>query len=333
MFNNNWFKKHQSKLLWLLNNPITKKWFRYCLRIRKYDCSQKITEITPNSISWGDRYFKKKGKWYLERTTDFRTHNKYSKRLLYTFYPIWYLFHCWDILIANNFKPAWNLGFDTLTQYPDPATGATTVDCLIGIEGTGTWAGARDGTTATLVQNSVSPTALATTSFVGSLYYCFRGIFIFNTSSIGSAAIISAATFSVVGTALQSNANTVSIGLVGCTPASDNIIVAADFDNTTLNSPTEFITRLAAASFDVGGTNYTDMALNANGIAAIAKTANTKLMTRNNRDIDNSAPTGENQLQVNYADTAGTTQDPKLVVTYSMTVKKNNPSLLLMNVG
>ena len=112
LFDKNWFQKKQRILLWLLNTPLIKIVFRWIMRIHKYDCPLKIkiTEITPNSFSWGDRYFKKKGKWYLERTTDFRTHNKYSKRLFYTFYLVWYLFHILDwIILDRELFPALNM--------------------------------------------------------------------------------------------------------------------------------------------------------------------------------------------------------------------------------
>ena len=33
-FDQKWFEKHQEKLLWLLNAPLIKYWFRWVLRIR-----------------------------------------------------------------------------------------------------------------------------------------------------------------------------------------------------------------------------------------------------------------------------------------------------------
>ena len=125
MFGKDFFIKKQKLLLFLLNNLLTKKWFRRILRIYS---KERITEILPNSYSWGDRVTWKKGKFYFHRTTDFRTHNKYSKRIFYAFRPLWLMFHYWDIL--TRFKSAWNLGFDTF--YPDAGTGNTTVDGAVG---------------------------------------------------------------------------------------------------------------------------------------------------------------------------------------------------------
>ena len=54
VFDEQWFVKHQQILLWFLNAAFIKIWFRWCLRIRKCDCSRKtrITQIGPNRFSW-----------------------------------------------------------------------------------------------------------------------------------------------------------------------------------------------------------------------------------------------------------------------------------------
>jgi hypothetical protein len=35
VFSRDWFRKHQGKLLWLCNSPVTRDWFRWLLRIHK----------------------------------------------------------------------------------------------------------------------------------------------------------------------------------------------------------------------------------------------------------------------------------------------------------
>src|SRR3990167_5386340 len=116
LFDKKWFADKQEFLLWLLNTPIIRIWFRHIMRI---DCTKKVVLILPNTywIYEGDKI-----------KADFRAHNKFSKRLYYDFYPLWWTFHQWDMLIANPFRPAWNLGFDTLTVYPDPNVEVTSVD-------------------------------------------------------------------------------------------------------------------------------------------------------------------------------------------------------------
>ena len=328
IFDKNWFKKHQSKLLWLLNKPVVKYWFRYCLRIRKYDCSQKITEITPNSISWGDRYFKKNGEWYLERTTDFRTHNKYSKRLLHAFYPIWWVFHQWDMMV-NFFKlPKLNLGFDTLTVYPDAGDpGATTVDgdvwnwgydAIWSTHRSATGNSLGDGTTFTKIR-----TVLGGSS--GTNYWGIgRIITLFNTSSLGTQSIINSAILSLFGSS-KSNplglATPQALAVVASNPASNTTLVGSDY--ATLGS-VRFATDISYNNWSTVG--YNDFTLNANGLAAINKTGISKFGFRSDYDLDNVAPTpnsaNTNDTVAYSADQAGTTQDPKLVVTYTISTTK-----------
>ena len=80
VFSKQWFNnsKTQRKLLWLLNHS---RYFRKDMGIQDCDLpfSEKIVRIQPNSFTWrtGEREF----------MTDFRTHNKFGKRLYYGFYP------------------------------------------------------------------------------------------------------------------------------------------------------------------------------------------------------------------------------------------------------
>ena len=337
MFDKFWFKKHQKKLLWLLNNSITKRWFRYCLRIRKYDCSQKITEITPNSISWGDRYFENKGKWYLERTTDFRTHNKYSKRLFHVFYPIWYSFHIWDIIVNFLKLPKLNLGFDTLTVYPDPGDpGTTTVDGAVRSDRTITvnWATLRGSANAVLTTDldNIFIRIYNSTGASNGWRDGWRAFFGFDTSSLPDTATVTAATISISGDGIaENNGFTSSIVCVASTQASNTTLTTSDWASY---GATEFITRVGFASWNENA--YNDFSLNASGIGNISKTGVSKFTFLESHDFDNSEPAlaiADSIISCYFADQTGTTQDPKLVVTYSMTVKKNNPSLLLMNVG
>ena len=102
IFDKEWFRKHQKGLLWLLNTPIVKAWFRWVMCI---DQNQRVDRIDPNGLFWK----KENGKVGF----DLRTHNKYSKRLYYGFYPLWALFHVFDMEIANKWIPVANLGFDS----------------------------------------------------------------------------------------------------------------------------------------------------------------------------------------------------------------------------
>jgi len=124
LFGETWFEKHQRGLLWLLNFPMIRSWFRWCLKIHRYDCRTRITQIGPNRFSWGDELFRENGRWHLRRTTDFRTHPKFAKRLYYAFRPLWWTLHAWDWFIADRIVPALSWGFGSLTAYPDFALNA-----------------------------------------------------------------------------------------------------------------------------------------------------------------------------------------------------------------
>lgn len=255
-------------------------------------------------------------------TQDFRTHNKYSKRLFYAFYPIWYLFHCWDILFANNFKPAWNLGYDDLTVYPDPDTEITSVDGWARRHNVDeAWATIRAGAGTQAFdtdEGNQSPQMAAseTTNRWGELR---RSIFLFDTSSLPDNAVISGAIFSQYGYAKGDTLNvTPAIAMVGSNPASNTALAAADYN--TVNTTRQADTDVTYAGWSITG--YNAWTLNATGLGNISKTGITKFGTAFAKDVDNSAPTWSSANSANvggyFAERTGTTSDPKLVVTYTV---------------
>lgn len=359
VFDKKWFEKHQKILLFLLNAPVIKIWFRWILRIKKFDCSlkTKISEIAPNYFGYNERMilvdylkfkdghrelFNKLNKQHRklykklelvkglaqEKTRNFRTHSKYSKRILNAFYPIWILFHIWDILIANNFIPAWNLGFDTLTVSPDANPETTSVDGSV-IQSYGAGSGVVWSTLVADAGNGKDDS-----SGTHNIIYIYadtgsdkwrqlgRGIFLFDTSALPDTANISAATFSLMGNpGLKSDgcSCTPNINVYASTPASNTALANGDFaqiGNTALCD-----TPVTYASWS--NTVYNDFALNNTGIAAISKTGITKLGVRNpSKDVAGVAPTWSNSCESYLgccsADRAGTSEDPKLVITYSV---------------
>lgn len=97
-------------------------------------------------------------------------------------------------------------------------------------------------------------------------------------------------------------------------------VALEDFDimSDTLNTPTEGATRLDISSGTTASA-YNDITLNATGRGWVGKGAGTytKLGFREGHDVDNDAPGAENQVNIRYSDYAGTTNDPKLVVTFT----------------
>ena len=332
IFDKEWFKRNQRLLLWLLNTPFIKVWFRWILRIRKYDCrlNERIVEIQPNNYKvYLGLFLTEKGLKYKYRA-DFRTHNKYSKRLYYAFYPLWLSFHIWD-LFADKFAPQLSFGFLTLTAFPDPSTGVTTVDGYVqmndeaGESFATIIAAAGNIRNATIAANSFFELDTHATSDLWK--NIVRSIFTFDTSSLGSLAVISAAVMSLYGDNTYTNDNgtaiTPSIDIYTSTPAADNNLAIGDYaqiqSTSQTGSPITYANWTNAA--------YNDFTFNSTGRGNVNKTGISRFGCRNaNYDVAASVPTWSatslHTLGGIYADTAGTSTDPKLVITYTLATDK-----------
>ena len=321
VFGKQWFERHQSKLLWLLNNKITKRWFRWVLRIRSYDCpiDTRINAIAPNNFTYnakreGDR---------IVLTTDFRTNEKFGRRLYYAFKPFWYLIHGWDLLFDRI--PALDFGFSTLTVYPNPHTESTSVDGVVQqtfFASGDTWANIRGGAgnahddvNGIYPQDYVRINCHATTNKFSNLV---RSIFLFDTSALTSGVTISAATMSFYGSDKSDLiSSTPTLNIYTSTPASNTDLVNSDYANL---GTTAQATAISYASYSTTG--YNDFTMNATGLGNISKTEVSKFGLREATcDAPNSTPTWTGGLwekfEGYYAEATGTTSDPKLVVTYT----------------
>ncbi len=359
LFDTIWFAGHQKKLLWLLNKPLIRIWFRWVLRIRRYDCplNKKIIGLLPNSFViepvWKrkkcintpkglvlfnkeirlHRRLVKKYRYKMPLlpffTQDFRTHNKYSKRLFYAFYPLWYLFHCWDILFANNFRPTWNLGYDTLTVYPDPGTGAITVDGVVGMVnqvdiGWSTVRNAAGNYGSANVSDAIG-NIFATQAYTSTnnWRYIIRAISTFYTAALTADATIIAVVLSWFGREKNDTPGwTPNVDIYTATPAANNAIADTDYAQTGGTTPTSQTgSPITYANFSVTG--YNDFTFNATGRGNVSKTGISRFSVRNaNYDVANTQPTWSSNAECNinayFADQTGTANDPKLVVTYTV---------------
>ena len=332
-FGKAFFERRQPLLIYLLNNTVTRRWFRWVLRIHGAGSDvgyRNVIKIVPNAIWW------KNGKEYV---AEFRTHAKYSKRIYYAFYPLWWTLHAWDWCVADRWVPELSFGFSTLTAYPDADPESTSVDGNIEVDianpgetwatirgrsaGTGAWPSSTD--------DSVLWMKCATTA---SQYRAMaRPFYLYDTSALTAAAAINAGTKSVFGSALAYTTGGFSpdlaANIVTTTPASDTDLVTGDFDQQ--GTVVQCDTAIGIASWNQAG--YNNWALNAAGLASISKTAITKLGIReNNYDRPNTAPTWTSEVLSHctgyFADQTGTANDPKLVVTYTaqesyITITKN----------
>ena len=218
---------------------------------------------------------------------------------------------------------AGKVGHTTGTFFPS-AGAASPVDGYVGTGGVTdhvTWGAAHD---ATGEDSGASASVLIIVTDklggVGTNYRAYRSITLFDTSTLTAGATISAATYSIWMTQKNDNQSD-SVGIVQTAPASNSALANSDYSAAfTVHSDT--VTASATlASMSLAA--YNDFTLDATGRGWISKTGITKLGIRYRKDyIDTashtSTPTsGQSDTRFSAADTAGTSQDPKLVVTYS----------------
>ena len=227
-----------------------------------------------------------------------------------------------------------SIGNTTSTFYPDAGDpGTTTVDGFTQRSGVDeTWATliAGAGTFARSTDASFAYIIMAASLTLNQWRYILRSMFLFDTSSIPDGDTISSATLSLFGTAkVDDLTSTPDIDIYTATPASNTTLAASDQAQYGTTSQTG--SPITYANFST--TAYNDFAFNATGISSISKTGVSKFAARNaNYDVAATPPTWTalevgSQLDGYYADQAGTTNDPKLVVVHAGSV--TNHSLLM----
>lgn len=317
-FNSQWFIRHQHILLFLLNHWLLKYWSRWILRIHNdLKFSETIDLILPNTyrVKIGANRYR----------SDFRTHNKFSKRIYYAFSLVWWTMHIMDFALdkigrmydGKTWKPYFSFGFATLTAYPDAHTEVSTVDGIVYYApGSMAFSTLRSGTSGTAVDNGASINAiLASSNTTNEFSSMHRGFMLFNTSSLtgatGVSAILSGYYYGKTNTLAEMDAH-----IAASSPASNTAIVDADFDNVSFTS----FGSITYANFTAS--QYNEITLNASGISNINLSGISKFSFLSNWDVNNSfnatwkAQSGA-YIQICSADTTGTANDPKLVVTYT----------------
>jgi hypothetical protein len=173
-----------------------------------------------------------------------------------------------------------------------------------------TWSTCRNATDGLTVSNSsASEYVVADNGGISNAYRVWRLFLPFDTSALPDDATITDAVLSVCDA--SSSQGTDAHALVQTSQASGTALSTADFDAI---GTTEGATRVTA--FTAGA--YHDWTLNATGLTWISKTGFTLLGLRAVNDIDNVTPTANTYRAWRMSETADTTSDPKLVITYSL---------------
>ena len=322
-FNAAWFDRHQAQLLWWLNTPVIRRWFRWVLRIRACDVGyrREIVRLLPHAyVVRSDRPG--------HVVADFRTHQKYAKRLYYAFRPLWWTLHAWDWAIADRWWPEYSFGFGTLTQYPDAYPEVITMDGYVRRhEVDETWATIRGHSEATQVSNSGTDWQfidIQASTTANQWKVLGRAMFLFDTSAIGSGSTVISAILSLFGHTTTTKQDdlvvTPNIDIVTATPASDTALALGDFDQVGSTSQTG-----AAKTYASWTAAYNAFTFDATGRGNVSTTGISRFATRNkNYDTDNVMPTwssdARSYLAGYLADQIGETNDPKLVVEFAADV-------------
>jgi len=310
IFDKTWFDENQRKLLWLSNTPVVKRIFRWVMCIEQD--KPVLTRILPNATFWDAGNDK--------TAFDFRTHNKYSKRLYYGFYYIWAFCHLLDMEFINFFIPKWNLGFDAFgPYYPDAGTGVSDIDGHIASridEAGASFATVRAGASTYYAEDSDAASYLTIgTDSSGNWRNIRRMFFGFDTSSIGADVTVDSAIIS-----FSSNGKS----NVFTTADNAHVCAAGDFGTSItsgdwgLVSDTSFA-NITHAAWSTSG--YNDFTLDSNGRDNVVIDGVSRYALRGERDITNATINGGNSKYcsktVAMSDTSGTASDPKLTGTFS----------------
>lgn len=317
VFSMQWFRKYQSLILWVARNKYLGEFVFNFRKMGHYVDREMICGVTPFSVC--EYIGTKDGK--IEMNQHFFIRNEYALRLQHLFYPIWFLFHCWDTFIANNFCPKLNLGFDTLTVYPASTRNTSPTSDAIHRSNRPSWTDAHDTADGTgITDNCVTNTSYAKTYHSMYGYSILRGLLCFDTSSLTSSASISDATVSLYVSDVQDGDNDGDdwLNIVSATPASTQLAAVGDFDaiGDAVNNPTEGATRIDLGSISTGA--YKDWTLNTYGKGLISKTAVTTLGIREGHDCINSSIADNTIDGITANNGHASSNKPRLVVTFTV---------------
>lgn len=214
--------------------------------------------------------------------------------------------------------------FSTLTVYPDANPETTSVDGDLNVDDitiSTNFTTVRNQTNADYAEPTAEIFWLWRNEKIGSRMCISRGAMLFDTSPLTSGATISAATMSAKSVAAGGvTTQAMTANVYTSNPATNTNLVTADYDVSLWGGTALCDTSIANS---VSKNAYHDFALNATGLAAISKTSITKLGFRGNLDVSNTAPTARCYWAAYTADRTGTSEDPKLVITYTANTEYN----------
>lgn len=323
VFDQAWFAHHQCAIIGALNVPVLGAELRHALKMPAD--RRRVAAVHPHAyvLDNADGSFE----------MDVRTHEKFAKRLHAEFLPIWQMLHWFDMRIANRFMPAFNLGFDTLTAYPDPDPESSSVDGYVqraAVDESWNAIVTGSGQAASDTGDSIRAIDILSSATVNQWAANRRGITLFDTSSLTGTAAITAAVLSLCSLELINTLTPeITADIYTLTTVSNTSLTASDY--TTFGSTSQTGAATTFSSLAAVGL-YTDFILNATGRGNVSKTSISKFGCRNaNYDAAAVAPTWTSATTVGRyraydADQIGSANDPKLVVTYTRSAVWHMPT-------
>jgi RHS repeat-associated protein len=222
------------------------------------------------------------------------------------------------------------VGNTTSTFYPDGDPESTSVDGDVArINGTNpAWSAMIYGAGTYVDDNLTNTDVFIAANSTGGYSQVARSIFAFDTSLIPDGNAIDAATLSLYATNYDASPGFLpnsTVGIYGVTSTSTTSLKPYDYQ--TFSSTTISNTTYASSTWSVG---YKNFVFNASGLASIGRAGLTRVGFRNANydgagvDPGYSGSAASQGFAAAAADTAGTTQDPKLVVEHSAAVAGTN---------
>jgi hypothetical protein len=161
--------------------------------------------------------------------------------------------------------------------------------------------------------------------FGGSTYFCYEGFVQFDTSTINDTDSVSDAVLSLWGNTDSTTTDFTMQARIhdwGATLATTDHVPGSQLSTKTL------LATFNTSGFSTAG--YNDFTSNSNFASNVTVTGVTYILVNSDRHMNANTPTGEERLQVKTANTAGTTNDPKLTVTHAAATARHR---MLIGVG
>lgn len=299
VFSRAWFAGHQRSLRAALNVPGLERELRAALGIT---ARGRLVQLEPHAAVIDQRDGRAVAEVWSRPCV--------ATRLRHEGLALWHLLHWFDRHVANPWVPAFNLGFDTLTQFPDPGDpGAHTCDGHVGLTYQDLpFSALRDG--AGNAHNAAGSGYLAwqlTPSATPNQWkHLFRSIMGFDLTALGIG-VASAATFSV----WFQDGDLHPMHVCAASPANPTTLADSDFQQ---------VGRTSFGTISTWNTsNYTNIPLNASGLAYLGGGIRC-FSLQLEADLLNAPPPWDAALfwreEVYASEYTGLVAGPKLTLTY-----------------